>query len=65
MTSFNKFDKNGDGRISCSELSALMQQLDPSWSGGDLTKLMAQADDNGDGTLDPEEFVQFVFSPSR
>eukprot|EP00439_Symbiodinium_sp_Y106_P048402 s3439_g6.t1 len=65
MTSFSKFDKNGDGRISCSELSALMQQLDPSWSGGDLTKLMAQADDNGDGTLDPEEFVQFVFSPNR
>ncbi|CAE7308434.1 unnamed protein product [Symbiodinium sp. CCMP2592] len=65
MTTFSKFDKNGDGRISCSELSALMQQLDPSWSGGDLTKLMAQSDDNGDGTLDPEEFVQFVFSPTR
>ena len=65
LSSFQKFDKNADGRISTSELSAVMQHLDPTWSGGDLSKLMAKADSNGDGTLDPMEFVQFVFSPSR
>eukprot|EP00931_Biecheleriopsis_adriatica_P115239 TRINITY_DN91057_c0_g1_i1.p1 TRINITY_DN91057_c0_g1~~TRINITY_DN91057_c0_g1_i1.p1 ORF type:complete len:273 (-),score=50.40 TRINITY_DN91057_c0_g1_i1:201-1019(-) len=60
---FEYYDGNGDGKISCQELSRVMQQLD-SQKWGDketLMKMFRQVDKDESGTIEYREFLAWVF----
>jgi len=60
---FKRFDVNGDGRISRSELGALLLMLNPKgFTQEELCKMMDAIDTNKDGYVDYEEFSTWVFS---
>jgi calcium-binding protein CML len=55
---FNAFDKDGDGRISTSEiLESLGSEVSPKTLQV-AKRIIADLDKDGDGFLDPEEFIQ-------
>uniref|UniRef100_A0A0C9QWJ3 TSA: Wollemia nobilis Ref_Wollemi_Transcript_4143_1211 transcribed RNA sequence n=1 Tax=Wollemia nobilis TaxID=56998 RepID=A0A0C9QWJ3_9CONI len=54
---FNKFDANGDGKISSSELGDILRSLGNDTSEEELRLMMAEADSDGDGYVDLSEFV--------
>ncbi|KAG5528130.1 hypothetical protein RHGRI_028909 [Rhododendron griersonianum] len=58
---FNKFDTNGDGKISVSELRSVFKALgvDVGTSSADLTNAVTEIDKDGDGAIDLEEFADF------
>ncbi|KAL8044730.1 hypothetical protein ABFX02_08G064900 [Erythranthe guttata] len=53
---FNMFDKNGDGKISRTELGAILSSLGSSTSAADAARLMSELDKDGDGFIDRSEF---------
>ncbi|CAN0841925.1 Probable calcium-binding protein CML10 [Linum grandiflorum] len=58
---FKKFDVNGDGKISASELGSIMSSLGQKASEEELQKKMISGVDNdGDGTIDFEEFKMMM-----
>ncbi|KAG2710783.1 hypothetical protein I3843_04G044200 [Carya illinoinensis] len=62
---FNKFDKNGDGKISCDELKDIIHALGSRTSSVDEVKrIMSEVDKDGDGFIDLDEFVEFHFGGS-
>ena len=54
---FRKFDANGDGRISRSELAALFESLGHAASDDELARMMAEVDVDGDGFISLDEFA--------
>ncbi|KAH7533835.1 calcium-binding protein CML24 [Ziziphus jujuba] len=56
---FEKFDKNGDGKISCAELKNVMSALGSETSNEEIKRIMEEIDKNGDGHIDPREFALF------
>ncbi|KAE9445615.1 hypothetical protein C3L33_22486, partial [Rhododendron williamsianum] len=56
---FNKFDTNGDGKISVSELRSIFKPLgvDAGASSADLTDAVTEINKDGDGAIDLEEFA--------
>ncbi|KAH9317809.1 hypothetical protein KI387_019578, partial [Taxus chinensis] len=54
---FNKFDANGDGKISPSEMCHVMRSLGHDATEEEVRVMMAEADSDGDGHLDLSEFV--------
>ncbi|KAF7831086.1 putative calcium-binding protein CML18 [Senna tora] len=56
---FNKFDKNGDGKISCEELKKMLLTLDSKTTSKEIKRIMAEIDKNGDGYIDLNEFADF------
>ncbi|GLJ55077.1 hypothetical protein SUGI_1182200 [Cryptomeria japonica] len=54
---FNKFDANGDGKISPSELGHVMRSLGHDAMEDEVQMMMAEADSDGDGYVDLSEFV--------
>jgi calcium-binding protein CML len=54
---FRKFDANGDGRISRSELAALFESLGHGASDDEVARMMAEADADGDGFISLPEFA--------
>ncbi|KAF3445230.1 hypothetical protein FNV43_RR14924 [Rhamnella rubrinervis] len=56
---FDKFDKNGDGKISCKELKNVLRALGSETSTEEVKRIMAEIDKNGDGYIDPREFALF------
>jgi calcium-binding protein CML len=54
---FRKFDANGDGRISRSELAALFESLGHAASEDEVARMMAEADADGDGFISLAEFA--------
>lgn len=62
---FDKFDKNGDGKISCAELKNVLRALGSETSTEEVKRIMAEIDKNGDGYIDPREFAQFYCSGSN
>ncbi|KAL2333235.1 hypothetical protein Fmac_014448 [Flemingia macrophylla] len=56
---FNKFDKNGDGKISSAELKDLMVALGSKTTSEEVRRMMAELDQNGDGYIDLKEFGEF------
>lgn len=56
---FNKFDKNGDGRISRSELKDVLKALGSDISSDEVKRIMSEIDTDGDGYIDLEEFTNF------
>ncbi|TKY69241.1 calcium-binding protein CML25 [Spatholobus suberectus] len=55
---FKKFDANGDGRISSSELGAMMRSLGQPATEEELCKMIREVDSDGDGHIGLEEFVE-------
>ena len=55
---FKVFDKDGNGFITSEELGAVMANLGERLTAGELKEMMKEADTNGDGKIDYEEFVK-------
>uniref|UniRef100_A0A5B7BEG3 Putative calcium-binding protein CML18 n=1 Tax=Davidia involucrata TaxID=16924 RepID=A0A5B7BEG3_DAVIN len=56
---FKKFDANGDGKISVSELRAILKALGTDTSPDELQRIMSEIDKDGDGFIDLKEFTDF------
>ena len=56
---FNKFDKNGDGKISVSELEQMLSTLGSKTTSDEVKQIMEHIDQNGDGYIDLKEFAEF------
>ncbi|KFB42224.1 AGAP006622-PA-like protein [Anopheles sinensis] len=57
---FKVFDKNGDGFLSVEELSDVMQNFGERLTPQELQDLLAEADIDGDGKINYEEFVYML-----
>lgn len=55
---FNKFDKNGDGKISSSELKDVLSALGSDTSSDEVKSIMVVLDKDGDGYVDLQEFAE-------
>jgi len=56
---FNRLDKDGDGKLDVEELKALLISMgfDKNTSNTEAAEMLRQADENGDGVIEFEEFV--------
>ncbi|KAK6913554.1 EF-hand domain [Dillenia turbinata] len=56
---FNRFDANGDGKISSSELGSLLRALGSDAAPDEIKRIMSEIDTDGDGYIDINEFAEF------
>jgi len=59
-----QFDKDGNGRISASELRHVMTNLGEKLSQEEVEEMIREADTDGDGQVNYEEFVSMMLSTS-
>lgn len=57
---FSRFDADGDGKISPTELRCLMRTISHELSLEDAEAAVESTDANGDGLLDVDEFIRFL-----
>jgi len=57
---FHVFDKDGDGNITAVELKAVMENLGEQLTDGEVAEMVREADSNGDGMIDFEEFKKMM-----
>jgi calmodulin len=57
---FNVFDKDGSGKISKDELRHIMKSLGEDLSEEEIQQMILEADTNGDGEIDYDEFVRML-----
>ncbi|KAL5053761.1 hypothetical protein RYX36_034443, partial [Vicia faba] len=55
---FKKFDVNGDGKISASELGSIMGSLGQPASDEELNNMIREVDGDGDGCISLPEFIE-------
>ncbi|GER28250.1 calcium binding protein [Striga asiatica] len=56
---FRKFDSNGDGQISLTELGAILNGLGSETPADEVARIMSELDTDGDGFIDLKEFKAF------
>ncbi|GMQ11496.1 hypothetical protein CsSME_00054120 [Camellia sinensis var. sinensis] len=56
---FNRFDANGDGKISATELVSVMKALQSNISEDEVKQMMEELDTDLDGFISLEEFASF------
>lgn len=57
---FSVFDKDGSGKISGDELRQIMKSLGEDLTDDEIQQMIREADTNGDGEIDYEEFVRML-----
>lgn len=62
VLAFKKMDINGDGLISFGELKKALTMYGEKMDESDVQEILEEADDNGDGRLDYEEFCEMLVS---
>ncbi|KAK7348914.1 hypothetical protein VNO80_23686 [Phaseolus coccineus] len=55
---FRKFDTNGDGRISSSELGSMMKCLGQQATEEEVSRMIQEIDCDGDGHINLQEFIE-------
>ncbi|KAI7978920.1 putative calcium-binding protein CML25 [Camellia lanceoleosa] len=55
---FKKFDVNGDGKISSSELGSILGSLGHTATDEELQTMIKEVDGDGDGCIDLDEFIE-------
>ncbi|KAL6573128.1 hypothetical protein OROHE_002604 [Orobanche hederae] len=56
---FRKFDSNGDGKISLTELGSILGSLGSATSADGVARIMSEMDSDGDGFIDLNDFKVF------
>jgi len=64
-TIFKKYDSNNDGCISEAELTVLLKGLGDDLNKVEISRLLREADKNGDGKIQFAEFVDWLVKPAR
>ncbi|KAI9126339.1 hypothetical protein K1719_002760 [Acacia pycnantha] len=62
---FDKFDKNGDGKISSDELMEMLQTLGTKTTPEEVNHMMNEMDKDSDGFIDFKEFAEFHCSGAK
>lgn len=62
IEAFKVFDRDGNGLISSHELRFVMSTSGEKLSEEDIEEMIKEADENGDGYIDYEEFVKMMMS---
>jgi len=57
---FDEFDKDGSGSISTNELVGVMRSIGQNPTEDEVLELILEADTNGDGTIDFQEFLEMM-----
>ncbi|CAJ1406930.1 unnamed protein product [Effrenium voratum] len=65
QAAFRRFDVDQSGSISRDELGNILRGLDSSWTDDSIDDLLAQADASGDGQLQIDEFLKWIFAEDQ
>lgn len=61
LKAFKRFDADGSGSVSREELSSILKTLDDTFDDEAIDGLLVLADASGDGELQIEEFLRWIF----